>query len=75
MVPTINGQIKADYVLTNSKIQKYTIEIPANMTSEFQLESFSADTIIHNGGNIDNTTSYLNLDPGVHIIEITNNSI
>lgn len=75
IVPTINGQIKADYVLTNSKIQKYTIEIPANMTSEFQLESFSADTIIHNGGNIDNTTSYLNLDPGVHIIEITNNSI
>lgn len=71
-VPTIRGQIKADYILENDNKQKYTIEIPANMHAEFKLEDSMTD-IIHNKENITLTTGIIKLQPGLNTISFTLN--
>lgn len=69
IIPTIRGQIKANYVLQEDKIKKYTIEIPANMKAEFKVNTTSAVKL--NNQEESSNTSVLLLEPGKHTIEIS----
>ena len=48
-VPTLKGPIKATYKRQNARSQKYTVELPANMVGEFQLNIAPEDEITLNG--------------------------
>ena len=70
VVPTIRGQIKADYKLQDANTAMYKIEIPANMKAEFEVQKdlkITVDTKKQPEG-----TSIINLESGNHVIEISN---
>ncbi|WP_166461123.1 family 78 glycoside hydrolase catalytic domain [Flavicella sediminum] len=68
-VPTIKGAIKADFVLQNSKSEKYTIEIPANMTAEFEV--VKAKKVLLNGQEVVLTSGIIQLNSGESILEVS----
>ena len=47
--PTIRGPISADFEFVNPRLQRYSIEIPANMVAEFKLDMASDKVLKHNG--------------------------
>lgn len=67
VVPTIKGQIKADYILLDNT-RKYTIEIPGNMKAEFDVGQYLNAKIMLNGIKTDN--GILHLQPGKNTILI-----
>lgn len=67
IVPTIKGQIKADYILLDNT-RKYTIEIPGNMKAEFDVGQYPNAKIMLNGIKTDN--GILHLQPGKNTILI-----
>uniref|UniRef100_UPI003562EDA7 alpha-L-rhamnosidase-related protein n=1 Tax=Mariniflexile sp. TaxID=1979402 RepID=UPI003562EDA7 len=69
MVPTIIGAIKADYSLLSNNKKKYTIEIPANMSAEFEVENVSFVKL--NGKKIRRKSDIILLNPGKNVVEIT----
>lgn len=64
VVPTIKGQIKADYSLQENK-HMYTIDIPGNMKAEFEVGE-NPKEILFNGAKINE--SVLQLYPGRNTI-------
>ncbi|MEP5341793.1 MAG: family 78 glycoside hydrolase catalytic domain [Algibacter sp.] len=69
-VPTIKGAIKAEYVSQSDKNEKYTIEIPANMTAEFEVKNFVKVTL--NGEEVDVNSGVIQLSPGESVLEVSN---
>ncbi|WP_199271526.1 alpha-L-rhamnosidase C-terminal domain-containing protein [Cellulophaga sp. L1A9] len=70
VVPTLRGQIKASYTLQENKIEKYVIEVPANMKAEFEVKTSSKIKV--NNKIILNSISHIPLESGSNIIEIFN---
>ena len=69
MVPTIRGQIKADYTLQADKTKKYIIDIPANMKAEFEVKTASKVKV--NNENKPEGIRVIILESGRHVIEIS----
>lgn len=69
IVPTIRGQIKASYVLQDDKSKKYILEIPANMTAEFEI--INSSNVILNDEKISNEKGFIHLEPGTNSIEVS----
>jgi len=73
-VPTIKGQIKAQYKKPSARITNYTIELPANMTGEFSMD-FSAQAVVSlNGESVNLSFGSIRLGPGINHIEVKINS-
>lgn len=68
VVPTIKGQIKAEFILQDNT-QKYTIEIPGNMKAEFDVGQYPKAKIMLNGIKTDNGS--LHLQPGKNTVVIS----
>ncbi|MEZ5044763.1 MAG: family 78 glycoside hydrolase catalytic domain [Saprospiraceae bacterium] len=73
-VPTLKGQIKGVYVKVNDRLQRYTIELPANMVAEFEVETSPDDVITLNGKKTSTTFGTIRLNPGINIVELKINS-
>ena len=73
-VPTIKGTIKGEYRHVNNRLQTYTIEIPANMVAEFQVEASPNIVIRHNGKKVNSGFESIRLNSGKHNIEQVINS-
>ncbi len=73
-VPTIKGTIKANYTYKNPRLQMYTIEIPANMVAEFELNTSAGSIIKLNGKKINTVFGTIRLPPGKHEIDLVVNS-
>ncbi|WP_209403571.1 sulfatase-like hydrolase/transferase [Pseudozobellia sp. WGM2] len=73
-VPTIKGTIKGEYRHVNNRLQTYTIEIPANMVAEFEVEALANNVIRHNGKKVNSGFESIRLNPGKHNIELVINS-
>ncbi|MFT7604829.1 MAG: alpha-L-rhamnosidase [Saprospiraceae bacterium] len=70
VVPTIKGQIKGKYTYISDRLQRYTIELPANMLAEFEIKA-SADSVISlNGKNTSRGFGAIRLSPGINVIEV-----
>ncbi len=74
VVPTIRGQIKASYEFVTNRLQKYSIELPANMAGEFFMNFSSNDQVTVNGEKVNLAFGSIRLEPGVSNIEIQFNS-
>jgi len=66
-VPTIRGQIKANYILENNT-KTYTIEIPANMEADFEVASTSKVKV--NNEKVSTNNGVINLKPGKYFVEV-----
>lgn len=73
-VPTIKGPIKGNYEYVNSRLQTYTIEIPANMVAAFKMDTPVGKELMHNGKKVATAFGSIRLTPGKHIIELVVNS-
>lgn len=73
-VPTILGEINAQYVRVNGRLKKYTIELPANMIADFQLKTSSDDVVTLNDDKVNMAFGSIRLVPGVNEISIKVNS-
>jgi len=74
VVPTIKGSIKGDYHYVSERLQKYIIEIPANMVAEFEVSASKEQTIKLNGEMVSAAFGSIRLVPGVNHIEFEVNS-
>ncbi|MEQ8239325.1 MAG: sulfatase-like hydrolase/transferase [Cyclobacteriaceae bacterium] len=74
MVPTIRGEIKASYERLGRRLQKYTIELPANMIGEFVIEASSEKVLTVNGEKINPAFGSIRLESGISEITIKVNS-
>ena len=73
-VPTIKGIIKGNYEYVSARLQKYTIEIPANLMAEFELTATDEKAIKLNGEIVSTVFGAIRLLPGVNRIEVVVNS-
>lgn len=74
VVPTIKGQIKADYKKVNNRLTQYSIELPANMVGEFKVALSPQDVVTVNGEAANLSFGTIRLNPGVNEIEVRVNS-
>jgi arylsulfatase A-like enzyme len=74
VVPTIKGQIKADYKKVSNRLSYYTIEIPANMVAEFVMDFPENAVVSLNGETVNLSFGSVRLNPGVNEIELRVNS-
>lgn len=73
-VPTIKGQIKGNYTFVNRRLQKYMIELPANMVAEFEVKASPDDVVTLNGEKVLTSFGSIRLNPGINIIELKVNT-
>jgi arylsulfatase A-like enzyme len=73
-VPTIKGEIKASFEHVNSRLEKYRIEIPANMVAEFYLPKDNNKVVRLNGEKANTAFGSIRLLPGVNEIDLVLNS-
>jgi hypothetical protein len=69
-VPTIRGQIKAEYQKPSNRLSLYTIELPANMVAEFCMDFPKNAVVSLNGKAVNLSFGSVRLTPGVNRIEI-----
>lgn len=74
VVPTVRGQIKANYTYNGARLQTYEIEIPGNMVAEFSLNGLEGKDLIHNGEKVPSAFEFVRLSPGKHTIQLKINS-
>ncbi|MDX1286296.1 MAG: alpha-L-rhamnosidase C-terminal domain-containing protein, partial [Draconibacterium sp.] len=74
VVPTIKGQIIAEYKKVSNRLSNYTIEIPANMVAEFTLDFPKTAVVSLNGQAVNTSFGSVRLNPGVNKIEVKINS-
>ncbi|MEO0340587.1 MAG: hypothetical protein AAF242_15430, partial [Bacteroidota bacterium] len=60
--------------LVNRRLQRYTIEIPANMFAEFELTDTRGKVVKVNGEAVSTAFGSIRLSPGVNQIELVVNS-
>ena len=73
-VPTIRGEINAEFKRVNNRLTQYKIELPANMTGEFAAGFSAQDVVTVNGKPVNVLFGTIRLEPGVNEIEIRVNS-
>ena len=73
-VPTIKGKISGEYQYINQRLQKYSIELPANMVGEFRLDFLPQHVVTLNGESVNLSFGTIRLEPGKNHIEIRVNS-
>ncbi len=73
-VPTIKGKIRADYEFVHTRLQIYTIDIPANMVAEFEMALEPGKELMHNGKKVAAAFGNVRLGPGKHEIRLVINS-
>lgn len=73
-VPTIRGEIKASFEHINNRLEKYIIDIPANMVAEFHLPSDNEKVVKLNGEKVPLAFGSIRLLPGINEIELLVNS-
>ncbi len=73
-VPTIKGEIKGEYHFVNDRLQKYSVELPANMVGEFSLDFSPQDVVTVNGKIVNLSFGTIRLEPGQNNIEVRINS-
>ncbi len=73
-VPTVKGNIKGEYKFVNNRLQTYTIEVPANMVAEFEMNVPANKAIRLNGEKVSMAFGSIRLTPGTHRIELVVNS-
>ena len=73
-IPTLRGSIKCAYTRVSNRVQKYTIEIPANTLGEFSPEISSQDVVKVNGVLVHSAFGSIRLEPGIHEVDIKINS-
>jgi hypothetical protein len=71
-VPTIRGNIEAEFNLTKSG-KEYKITIPANMECDFIISDHSNNVVLLNNIQIEKRSEVLKLKPGFNKIEILKN--
>ena len=74
VVPTIRGQIKAEYKKANARLSNYHINLPANMVGEFSVNLTSEDVVTLNGETVNPVFGSVRLNSGVNNITIQVNS-
>ena len=74
VVPTIKGQIKAEYKKVNNRLSQYSVELPANMVAEFKLNFPTNAVISLNGVPADLSFGSVRLSPGLNKIVVQVNS-
>jgi alpha-L-rhamnosidase len=74
VVPTIRGQIRGEYKKISNRVQRFVIELPANMVGEFDTSAFTDLIIIVNGESKNPAFGSIRLEPGVNEIELRINS-
>ncbi len=73
-VPTIKGEIKADFKKINARMSEYVIELPANMVGEFSVKLTSEDVVTLNGTTLNPAFETIRLNPGKNTIQVRINS-
>jgi len=73
-VPTLKGQIKGEYEYVNRRLQKYTIELPANMVATFEVVNADGKEVQLNGKKVSLAFGSIRLMPGVNEIILKVNS-
>jgi hypothetical protein len=73
-VPTIKGPIKGAYTFVSNRLQRYTIELPANMVAEFEVNASPDDVIMLNGQKTSTAFGSIRLNPGLNVIELKVNT-
>ena len=73
-MPTLKGQIKAEYKKLNPRSTEYTIELPANMAGEFSMDFLPQSVVSLNGETVNLSFGSIRLNPGINEIEIRINS-
>ena len=73
-VPMLKGTIKASYQRKNKLNQQYTIEIPANVSAEMEINFTSEDVIMVNGKKIDTAFKTIRLSSGMNVVELKVNT-
>ena len=74
VVPTIKGQIKAEYKKVNNRLSQYSVELPANMVAEFKLNFPTNAVVSLNGVPADLSFGSVRLSPGLNEIVVQVNS-
>ncbi|MCC5928682.1 MAG: sulfatase-like hydrolase/transferase [Cyclobacteriaceae bacterium] len=73
-VPFLGGIVKASYKFVNSRMQRYEIELPANVSGELTLKSKPNDSITLNGKSVNMAFGTIRLSPGKNLVELRVNS-
>ena len=73
-VPTIKGAVKADYLWINDRLQKYKIELPANIGGELILSHSGEAVVTVNDHKVNPVFKSIRLEPGMNKIEVSVNS-
>ena len=73
-VPTIKGAINASYKFVNARLQKYEIELPANVGGELFVPNAREAVVTINGQKVNPAFKSIRLEPGMNQVEITINS-
>jgi arylsulfatase A-like enzyme len=74
VMPTIRGKIEGRYEFVNSRYQKYSVILPANMAGEFNIDVSSQTIVTLNGEQINPHFGSVRLKPGTNNIEVRINS-
>ncbi len=73
-VPFLPGKVKASFQKVSNRLQKYTIELPSNMSAELYLSYGPNDAISLNGKKVNTQFESIRLSPGINLIELEVNS-
>ncbi len=74
VVPTVKGQIKADYKKFSGRLSQYLIDLPANMVAEFKLDFPQNSVVSVNGVPVNTSFGSVRLNSGLNKIEVKINS-
>lgn len=74
VMPTIRGKIEGKYEFVNSRYQKYSVILPANMAGEFKISITPQSVVTLNGEQVDLSFGSIRLNPGLNNIDIRINS-
>ncbi len=70
-LPFLNGTVKASYQKESARLQRYVIELPANVSAELMLEYAQDDAITLNGKSVDTSFENIRLSSGINTIEMS----
>ena len=74
LVPTILGEIKGEFVRVSGRLQRYSVELPANMLGEFEVSASPDDVLTLNGEKVNPAFGSIRLNPGKNVLELKVNS-
>ena len=69
-MPTLNGPVKGEYQVVNSRLKTFAMELPAGVVGEFSVDTSVNTTITLNGKTVASSLKILPLKSGINHIEI-----